>query len=276
MHNTIKIHNKSIAYKIIPPPSSVIADEESKNSKFNIQNSIVFLHEGLGSIGQWKQFPEMLSAKLNLPSLLYDRCGYGNSEKFSEDRDEKYFITEAKHFLPEILDKLNINKNIIFFGHSDGATLALLFASYFPERTLAVIAEAPHVFIEDISLQGIRNAKAYYESDGTFKQKLSKYHGDKTDSVFYGWADVWLSPSARNWNIIPQLNNITAPVFVVQGVDDEYGSYKQLETIRNNVKGKYDELYIENCGHAPHFKFTDLVINKTINFIRSCNCGKSA
>jgi pimeloyl-ACP methyl ester carboxylesterase len=228
---------------------------------------LVFLHEGLGSIEQWKQFPEQLSAKLNLPALLYDRYGYGNSEKFSEERNENYFLSEAKMFLPEILDKLNIHEKVILFGHSDGATLALLFASYFPERTLAVVAEAPHVFNEDISVEGVRLAKHLYVSDETFKQKLSKYHGDKTDSVFYGWADVWLSPSAKDWNIIPQLNNITAPVLIIQGVNDEYGSYKQLETIRKNLKGKYDELYIENCGHAPHLKFTDLVINKITNFI---------
>ena len=214
---------------------------------------IIFLHEGLGSIPQWKDFPDMLCAKLNLPGLLYDRYGYGKSEALHEPRKLDYFNIEAFESLPALLRNLNIKNKLILFGHSDGATIAILFASKFQQRTVCIISEAAHVIYELVSVEGILETVKTFEN-GKLKELLHKFHGDKTESMFYGWSDVLLSSDFRQWSIEQILQGITVPVLVIQGGMDEYGSYEQVESIMNNVKGFSEFLLIENCGHIPHLQ----------------------
>lgn len=226
---------------------------------------IIFLHEGLGSIRQWKDFPESIGKKLKCPVLVYDRYGYGRSEALAEPRNSNYLNNEAFIFLPELLNKLQIKQKLFLVGHSDGGTIALLFASKYSERLLGLVTEADHLFCEDITISGIENAVLEYES-GKIKLGLQKFHGSKTDSIFYGWSDVWLAPENKDWNIEAYLPKITCPVLAIQGMDDCYGSEKQLISKRKNISGPVDMLFIENCGHVPHFQSEAVVNNAIINF----------
>ncbi|MCF8297751.1 MAG: alpha/beta hydrolase [Saprospiraceae bacterium] len=238
------------------------------NSEFISENKpfLVFLHEGLGSIGQWKDFPEIISTKSKLPAMVYDRYGYGKSDKLKEERADDYLHTEAFHYLPEILTQLKISNKLILFGHSDGGSIALLFASAFPEKTQAVISEAAHVFIEQISIAGALKAKDDFES-GKLKDALRKYHADNTESMFAGWVNKWSSMDFFDWNIEEALPKITAPVLVIQGRKDQYGTCEQVKSILNNTSGHSEPLIFDDCGHTPHFEKKDLVIDKVLKFV---------
>ncbi len=228
---------------------------------------LVFLHEGLGSIRQWKDFPASLSEKTGLAVLLYDRYGYGDSDILTEKRNTEYIETEASLYLPELLRKLNLNQKIILFGHSDGATIALYFASLFPDITLGVISESAHTFIEDISVAGVSAARESFIYGNSLRKKLEKYHGDNTVPMFFGWADLWTEPSSKKWNMFKELKNINSPVLVIQGDTDEYGSRKQVDEIKNRVSSECEILYLKDCGHIPHFQAKDLVLQKSSEFI---------
>lgn len=226
---------------------------------------LVFLHEGLGCIKLWRDFPEQVCTKTGLTGIVYDRLGHGNSDPLPQRRMPNYLHGEALKYLPPLLEKIKVDRPI-FIGHSDGGTIALLYAAHFPDRTSAVITEAAHVFLEDVTILGIQNAVELYES-GKLKKGLTKYHSDKTDAIFYGWAHTWLSPEFKNWNIVDDLINITAPSLIIQGDDDEYGTEKQVDTIVNTAKGESEKLMISGCGHVPHFQAKDLVIRKMVEFI---------
>ncbi|MBU0490020.1 MAG: alpha/beta hydrolase [Bacteroidetes bacterium] len=227
---------------------------------------IVFLHEGLGSDEQWKGFPDLLCKATGFPGLVYDRYGYGKSEKFSEARDGEYFTSEATVFLSGLLDTLEIQQPVILFGHSDGGSIALRFAGAFPERVKCLISVAAHVFLEEISLAGIRSAIDAFEN-GNLKKSLEKYHGDKTESVFWGWAGTWLNDSLRDWNMCDQLQAITCPSLIVQGLDDVYGSPAQVHEIAKAIGPAAETWLIPDCGHAPHLERTAEVVARCQSFI---------
>lgn len=229
---------------------------------------IVFLHEGLGCMKQWKDFPSLLCKATGLRGLMYDRYGYGESEALKEPRDANFLKREACEVLPEILNQLDISGKVILFGHSDGGTIALFFASCFPEKTLCLITEAPHVFLEEVSLGGILSAvKAYKESD--LKQKLAKYHGDKTQAMFESWTGLWLDEKNRDWNMFEELKRIESPLLVIQGDKDNYGSFRQVEIILELTKGKSDGFFLKNCGHFPHYEHKNTVLNESARFFHS-------
>jgi pimeloyl-ACP methyl ester carboxylesterase len=228
--------------------------------------ALVFLHEGLGSVGQWRDFPSLLSAKTGIPALVYDRWGYGNAEPFTLPRPTSYLHDEALVSLPAVLDACGIVRAILI-GHSDGGSIALLFASARPERALAVITEAAHVFVEDVTLEGIREAVAAYAATELGK-RLARYHGDKTDRVFHGWADTWLSRDFRNWNIEEVLPGIRCPVLVIQGINDPYGTPNQVRAIERQVSGPASSLLV-NCGHIPHAEAREEVLKEMARFIES-------
>ncbi len=228
---------------------------------------IVFLHQGLGSTEQWLNLPADISKMLHLPVLLYDRYGYGKSQEITEKRNSDYLENEAKLFLPQILRELNIEKRkIILFGHSDGGTIAVLYAAFFPENTLAVITEAPHFFIEDISVRGISNVLHAYEKHN-LKTKLEKFHGKNTDSMFYSWTEILLSEKMRKWNIEHYISRITCPVLAIHGEKDNFGTIKQIETIKQNSKGEVELLVITDCGHVPHQQAKKQIMVKVIDFL---------
>ncbi len=225
----------------------------------------MFLHEGLGSIGQWKDFPETLSCMCRLPGLVYDRWGHGGSEALTEKRTPEYLHHEAFASLPDVLETCGIARAVLI-GHSDGGSISLMFAAIHPENVLAVITEAAHVFVEDITVAGIREAVSAYEKTD-LKLRLEKYHGPNTEAVFRGWSDTWLSPEFRNWNIEEYLPGVKCPLLAIQGQDDEYGSPAQVEAIVAQTTGASRGLMVPNCGHVPHVQAKQRVLAEMSSFI---------
>lgn len=254
-NNLERVENVEIYYELIN------AVDLSKANRL-----LVLLHEGLGSTGQWKDFPETLAEALDIPVLVYDRLGYGKSSPV-EERNSGYLIDEAECILPRLLKHFEYEGKVILFGHSDGATIALLYAALYPGKTEKVIAEAPHVFIEDQSVEGVLQTIEAYRN-GDLKSRLEKYHGKQTDSMFWGWANFWSQESSRKWNMLSLLQRIESPVFFIQGDKDNFGTLKQGEVIGDLVMGDYEELIIENCGHIPHFEAKEEVIKTIVNFIK--------
>ncbi len=228
--------------------------------------TLVFLHEGLGSVGQWRDFPSLVSEKTGLPALVYDRWGYGNSDPFILPRPTSYLHDEALSGLPAVLGAFGIERTI-FVGHSDGGSIALIFASAHPEAVSGVITEAAHVFVESVTLEGIRDAVKVYASTD-LGERLVRYHGDKADLVFRGWADTWLSPAFRRWNIEPFLSGVQCPVLVIQGIDDQYGTPAQVKAIERQVSGPAKTMLVR-CGHTPHAEAREEVLEGMARFIES-------
>ena len=227
--------------------------------------TLVFLHEGLGSIRQWRDFPAKVAAATGCRALVYDRYGYGNSDVLAAERVGTDFMhLEALQVLPDLLAKLKID-NPIFVGHSDGASIALIYAGAgHPVRGIA--AMAPHVFIEDICVNSIQEAAKQFET-GALPERLAKYHRDAR-KTFHLWADAWLDPAFRAWNIEQYLPGIRCPVLAIQGEDDEYGTMAQLDRIQRLVKGPCELLKLRACGHSPHKDQPDRVLQAVTGFIK--------
>jgi len=228
---------------------------------------LVFLHEGLGCIAMWRDFPETLVKATHVPALVYERWGYGRSDPLPVigARSRRYLHDEALIGLPDVLAQCAID-DAILIGHSDGGSMALMFAAAHPDKVRGVITEAAHVFVEDVTLDGIREAVAIYATTD-LKEKLTRYHGDNTEAVFRGWADTWLNPAFRSWNIEEFLPRITAPLFVIQGADDQYGTPAQVEVIAGRVKGPVKKWLVPGCGHIPHVDAREAVCREMKNFI---------
>lgn len=235
---------------------------------------LVFVHEGLGSIALWKDFPAALCERLRRPGIVYDRWGHGRSEPLDRPRDARYLHDEALTFLPAVLDALEIPRAVLV-GHSDGGTIALLFAAAHPERTAAIVTEAAHVFVEDITLAGIRAAvEAYARTD--LRQRLARYHGDKTDALFHAWHEIWLSPTFAPWNIESELPRITCPALVLQGVEDEYGTAGQVDAIARGVAGPVETALLPGCAHVPHHQARDATLGLMADFVQRHLCEVAA
>ena len=219
---------------------------------------LVFLHEGLGSIGLWYDVPGELARLTGCSVLVYSRYGNGFSEPLCEPREVSYMHDEARIALPALLEYFSIAQAILV-GHSDGASIALIAAAEDRGRIRGVVAEAPHAFVEDLSVESIAAAKSAYES-GDLRKRLARHHQDP-DRTFYGWNDVWLKPEFRAWDIRPLLAGIRAPLLIVQGAGDEYGTLAQVSAIRDSASGaRVDSLVLDRCGHAPHRDRPDLTL----------------
>ncbi len=209
---------------------------------------MVMLHEGLGSIAHWRDFPFRVAERTGCGVLVYSRYGYGQSDRLEAKRPVEYMHHEGEVVLPALLEQLGISRPVLL-GHSDGASIAIIFAGKYPEAVRAVILEAPHVFVEDVSVESIARAKIAYETTD-MPRKLGRYHAHP-DETFWGWNDIWLDPRFRSWNIEPYLGVIRCPVLVIQGEDDEYGTIRQVETIQAKVH-QAEALLLPKCKHAPH------------------------
>ena len=229
------------------------------------QPTLVFLHEGLGSIEMWHDFPTILAETTACDCLIYDRWGHGRSDPLDVKRTLGYVHGEALDSLPEVLDHSHVD-DAILIGHSDGGSIALIFAAEYPEVTRGIITEAAHVFVEETTLQGIREALVIYNTTD-LKQKLTRYHGDNTEKIFRAWSDTWLQPDFRSWDIQDCLPKIKCPLLVIQGEDDQYGTAAQVEAITSQVTGKSKPLLIPNCGHIPHKEARDRVVREMTEFI---------
>ena len=228
-------------------------------------DTFVFLHDSLGCVALWRDFPQKMAAAAHANAFVYDRLGYGSSAPFASSfRQVNYMETEAD-LLINILDKYSIT-NPILFGHSDGGTIALLAAAKYPDKIKAVITEGAHVFVEEETLDGILQAKEQYKTTN-LKERLEKYHGAKTQALFDAWTETWLSQAYRDWNIEHFLPQITCPVLVIQGVEDEYGTIAQVQSIVNQVSGPAEMYMVVNAGHSPHKQSELWVINQCCAFL---------
>jgi len=210
---------------------------------------IIFLHEGLGSVEQWKNFPEHVCRETHSYGLIYDRSGYGKSPGSLANRKPTY-LHESAIELDALIEDLPNHYERILYGHSDGGSIALIYAANYPTKIKAIITEAAHVFVEPETLIGVQAALPLFKK-GKF-DGLKKYHGERFEEVFLAWNTAWLSPAFASWNIVDLLPKITCPQLVMQGIDDQYGTAKQVETISKLTKGVTKTVLIENCGHAPH------------------------
>jgi pimeloyl-ACP methyl ester carboxylesterase len=229
---------------------------------------LIFLHEGLGCKRQWKGFPDKLCKLTGLRGVMYDRYGYGESEPLRESRNSDFLRKEACLVLPELLETLSITSEVLLFGHSDGGSIALFYASCYPQRTAGLIAIAPHVFLEDISIRGISDAVRAFEH-GALEAKLRKHHGEKTRAMFEGWTSVWLDRKNRDWNMLEELGKITSPTLIIQGDQDNYGSFRQVETILKHIRGPSHALYLNNCGHFPHVEYSETILRESKIFFHT-------
>ncbi len=221
---------------------------------------MVFLHEGLGSLAMWKDFPERLCVALGCRGLVYSRPGYGRSTPrgANEAWEPDFMHSQAHEVLPALLQALAINPADTsarahgkpwLFGHSDGGSIALLYAARFPERVAGVVVLAPHILVEDLSVASIAQARLAYV-EGHLPQRLARYH-DEPDSAFWGWNRIWLDPRFRAWSIEDEIVTIACPVLAVQGLDDEYGTLEQVRGIARRVP-QTELLELPECGHSPH------------------------
>ena len=236
---------------------------------------IVFLHEGLGSLSLWKDFPARLCAASGFQGLVYSRPGYGRSTPVDHDTfwGTDFMHRQAYDVLPGLLAGLDINpahKPIWLFGHSDGASIALLFGARYPELTRGMILVAPHIVVEDITVASIRKLQRSYRQDN-LAAKFARHHIDP-DATMRAWSRVWLDEEFLNWSILPELSQISAPVLAIQGTDDEYGTYKQIAGIAEQVSD-IEVFEIPGCRHAPHRTHTEALLMRSLQFLRQRNPG---
>jgi len=237
------------------------------NNSFENRSTIVFLHDSLGSVQLWRDFPEKLAEATQCNVLIYDRLGYGKSFPMAtHERENNYMELEAD-VLNDLLSELNI-KEVILFGHSDGGTIALITASKYPEKIEAVVCEAGHIFVEDVTVKGVEEALQAYNTTN-LPERLQKYHGDKVETIVKAWTEIWLSEKFRSWNIEYLLKNIIRPLLFIQGENDEYGTLDQVEKTVLQVTGITEKFIIPNIGHTPHKEAPEIVLQKSIEFINS-------
>ena len=229
---------------------------------------LVFLHEGLGSLAMWKDFPQQLCAATGLRGLVYSRPGYGRStpRAAGEAWGLDFMHRQAHEVLPELLRALRVDAPYWLFGHSDGASISLLHAARFPRRVAGAIVVAPHIVVEDLSLASIEQARIAYEST-ELRSRLGRYHDDP-DSAFYGWNRIWLHPPFRQWSIEAEIAAIQGPLLAVQGLEDEYGTLEQIRGIQRRVPHT-QLLELGRCGHSPHRDQPQALIEAAKAFIHS-------
>jgi pimeloyl-ACP methyl ester carboxylesterase len=226
--------------------------------------TLVFLHEGLGSITQWRETPAAIANAVGRPALVYARQGYGHSTPVAVPRPLTYMHDEAAR-LPAVLAAASIS-DAILIGHSDGASIALIAAGAGHVKPRALVLIAPHVFVEDESVAAIAAAAEAYRR-GDLRAKLARHHAD-VDGAFWGWNRAWLDPDFRAWNLEELLPAITVPTLIVQGTEDEYGTLAQVEAIRAGVTGPVSIEIVDGAGHSPFRDAPDLVHVRITEFLR--------
>jgi pimeloyl-ACP methyl ester carboxylesterase len=228
--------------------------------------TMVFLHEGLGSVSQWRRFPAELCSRLGCGGLVYSRCGYGKSDAWTAPRTTRFMHHEALTVLPRLVDMFGIRRPIIV-GHSDGASIALIYTGSGAGDPYALILEAPHVFVEDVTVKSIAELRDLYRTSD-LRTRLARHHGTNVDAMFQYWTDVWLRPEFRAWNIERYLPDVTCPTLIIQGKQDEYGTDRQVNTLLAALGGRCESVMLERCGHSPHLDQRATVEDLMIRFVR--------
>lgn len=212
---------------------------------------LVFLHHGLGCVSLWRDFPRRVSEAMGCAALVYDRCGHGRSGACGYERQPDYLHVEAAR-LRDFIQAQGLG-DVVLIGHSDGGTIALLYAALEGvSQPRGIVAEASHLFVEDVTRAGVRAAVDGYRNG--MREKLMRHHGGNTDRLFWDWAGGWLSPRFDGFDIRGELQGVRCPVLAVQGADDEYGTLKQVEALERAVSGPCERAMIPACGHEPHLQ----------------------
>jgi pimeloyl-ACP methyl ester carboxylesterase len=230
---------------------------------------LVFLHEGLGSVAMWGDWPTALCDAAGCRGLVFSRYGYGASgaRPAGAPWPFDYLEQEARHSLPALFQALDIDTTRdkpMLFGHSDGASIALLHAAAFPDSVAGIVVVAPHVFVEDVAMDRIRRLQQGY-ANSPLRSRLATFHDDP-DAVFTGWSNCWLAPEFRGWDVTSELRKISCPTLAVQGIQDQYGTLEQLYAIKRHVLHA-ELLILDDCRHAPHQEQPDALTAGVIHFL---------
>ena len=225
--------------------------------------TLVFLHEALGSIAQWRDFPERLAERCGCDLLIYDRIGHGRASELRLPRPDNYLALEGEQVLPQLLKQLSIERAVLV-GHSDGGSIALVGAATVPERVLGLITEAAHLFVEPVTRRGIAHARDIYLDK--IRTGLSRYHGEKTDTLFVGWWQTWLRESYQQLDLSSWLEKIRAPALIIQGYEDQYGSELQVEKICQGIGPLAQPCWLE-AAHCPHREAEEECLQAMADFI---------
>jgi len=226
--------------------------------------TIVMLHEGLGCVALWRDFPQRVAERTGMGVLVYSRQGYGQSDPAELPRPLDFMTHEAMDVLPQVLDQIGFRRGILF-GHSDGATIAAIYTgSVADHRVRGLIVMAPHFFTEDSGLAEIAKVKAAFDA-GDLKARMAKYHRDP-EGAFRGWNDTWLAPGFKDWNVAEVIDYIRIPVLAIQGRDDQYGTLAQIEEIENRIYSPVDVEIMDDCKHVPHHEQPGMTLNAIAGF----------
>jgi pimeloyl-ACP methyl ester carboxylesterase len=224
------------------------------------RRALVLLHEGLGSVALWRDFPAALKAATGRRVIAFSRFGHGRSEPPAQPRTPAFFHEEALEVLPALLPQLAAPEPILV-GHSDGASIALIHAGERPVTGLALLA--PHVVVEDITVDAIRETRRQFEAGG-LRERMARHHDDP-DAAFFGWCDVWLDPAFRTWSLESEARRVTAPTLLIQGSEDPYGTLDQIDRIESRVRGPVTRLVVPG-GHSPHLEAAEQVVAALAEF----------
>lgn len=254
----VNASNARLEYRTIPAAASTMP-------------SLVFLHEGLGSVSLWRDFPDKLCRQIGAPGLVYSRRGYGKSSALAGPRAADFMHKEALEVLPEVLSSLGINRPVLV-GHSDGASIALIYATHAPENVAGLVLMAPHVMVEPVSISSISKiSKTYHTSD--LRTRLARYH-DHVDDAFLGWSDIWLSPEFLHWTLLDECQRLKSPALLIQGENDEYGTLAQLDAIEAAAgNAGIQRLVLSRCGHSPWRDQETLVLDAIAGFVSKLACS---
>jgi pimeloyl-ACP methyl ester carboxylesterase len=227
--------------------------------------TLVFLHEGLGSVSLWRDFPRVLAERTGCGALVYSRLGHGRSDPIDTPRSKSFMHDEARVVLPAVLRRLSIDCPILI-GHSDGGSIALIHAGSGLGPVGGLVLEAPHVFVEDLTVASIARIGTSFEST-ELAARLARHHGANTERMFRAWHDIWLDPDFRSWNIEEYLPALTVPALVIQGLNDEYGTVRQVTAIAEKSGGSVATLLLSDCGHSPHVDRSADVLEAMATFV---------
>ena len=234
------------------------------------QPTLVFLHEGLGCVGLWRDFPDTVAARLGARALIYSRFGYGQSDGLLAKRTSRFMHEEALKVLPDLLDQLGID-NPLLVGHSDGASIAIIHAAAGERPVSGLALMAPHVFVEQACVDSIAHVRDTYRT-GPLKSRLAKYHAH-VDDAFLGWADIWLEPAFRQWSIEGLVASLDVPMLLIQGLQDEYGTLEQLDRIEARASAPTERLVLDRCGHSPYRDQEAAVADAIVAFAKDIRRG---